>query len=35
VIELARELANGRSTVESIARACLDRIEADEPRVLA
>ena len=35
VVELARELANGDITVESIARACLDRIEADEPRVRA
>lgn len=35
VAELARKLANGDTTVESIARACLDRIEADEPRVRA
>lgn len=32
---LAVELASGRSSVESIARACLDRIEAVEPTVRA
>ena len=35
VVALARSLANGTTTVESIARACLERIEADEPRVRA
>jgi Asp-tRNA(Asn)/Glu-tRNA(Gln) amidotransferase A subunit family amidase len=35
VVESARSLAAGESTVESIVRACLERIEAREPTVKA
>lgn len=35
VAQLAAELGSGRATVESVARACLERIEADEARVRA
>jgi Asp-tRNA(Asn)/Glu-tRNA(Gln) amidotransferase A subunit family amidase len=35
VVAVARALASGGTTAEAIARACLQRIEADEPRVRA
>jgi Asp-tRNA(Asn)/Glu-tRNA(Gln) amidotransferase A subunit family amidase len=35
VVELVGALASGRTTAEAVARACLERIEADEPRIHA